>query len=145
MPAQLPSRVCAGIRYLFFVTFPAGNLLRQSALAHEADVEFHGFFKGFQTDPLVVSVNGTTLFLGQIHGGEPVDLVGNATPVTGIGTLHHQVGGHDTAGPGLGYSGSYLVPAFAAGLGDGAGLKAFQHFDLHRFVINRLFQILVFS
>ena len=49
--------------------------------AHQADIEFHCLGDGFQTDALVITVNGGALCGGQIHGLQCVGhgLVG--TPV----------------------------------------------------------------
>ena len=35
-----------------------------SAFADQVDVEFHGFCDGFQTDTLVITVDGASFFLG---------------------------------------------------------------------------------
>ena len=101
-----------------------GDIFFVSALTHQADVEFYGLGGGFQADALVVAMDGGTLFGGQVHGGEAVDVVAQIPVMPGIGALHHQVWGNDAARPGVGHGGGDLFPGVTAGFGNGAGLKA---------------------
>ena len=86
-------------------------------------------------------MNGSAFFRGQVGSGETVHMVGNLAVVTGVGTLHHQVGGNDAACPCVGHRGGNLVPCGAVGLGNGAGLKGLQNIDFHFFVGNGFAQI----
>ena len=81
------------------VRFSHGVRFIISAHPHEADIEFYGTVGGFQSDAFVVSVDGSPLFGGQIHGGEAVDAIRNSAVMSGIRALYHEVGRHDTAFP----------------------------------------------
>lgn len=62
------------------------------AILDQSDEEFNRMMESFQANTLVVAVYCGALLAGQIHGGEAVDAVGNATPMAAVRALHHEIG-----------------------------------------------------
>ena len=107
----------------------------------QTNIEFHSLAHGLQTNTLVVAVDGGAFLGGKIHGRETVDMVGKLAVMPGIRALHHEVGRHHTATPGLCHRIGNFIVAVAIGFGDGAGFKAFQHLDLYRGIVYGLLQV----
>ena len=96
----------------------------RSALAHQADIEFHRTADDLGADALIVAVDGAALLGGEVHGGEAVNMVADGAVMTAVAALYHQVGGNKRALPGARYGGGDLIPCGAVGLTDGTGVHA---------------------
>ena len=97
-----------------------GRLLCVLTLAEQSNIELHTLVDGLHTDALIVAVDGAAFLLGQVHGGETVDLVADPAVVTGIAALDHQIGRGDAAIPGSADRGGHFTVAVAVRLADAA-------------------------
>ena len=63
--------------------------MKLSAFSQQSNVEFHGFFNIFQSDSLVVAVNGGPFLCGHGHGAEAVNMGTDGAVMPGVGALYH--------------------------------------------------------